>query len=111
MQQVVDRLKAQEDAELVLEDASQVGSIEGADAVLGRGTGLDSPAKLLEFCAGQAGRSSGVPSLAQSLGTTAVIPDYSYPVREAIATRCDLLILKNAGRRAHFPLPRLAPAM
>ena len=73
MQQVVDGLEAQEHAELPLEDAAEVGAVEGADAVLGRGAGLEPLAEAGQFRPGQAGRATGVGPLAQRLGAAAVV--------------------------------------
>lgn len=40
--------------------------------------------------------------------TATVLARIIHTLREkTIATPCDLLILKNAGKRAHFPLPRV----
>ena len=73
MEQVVDGLELEGHAELVLKDASQVGSVEGADAVLGRGPGLQPLPKAIQLRAGQAWRATGVGPLPQGLGAAAIV--------------------------------------
>ena len=60
MQQVIDRLPAQADAEFLLQDAAQVLAAEGADAILGGGPGLEAVSEPRHIRRGQAGRASGV---------------------------------------------------
>ena len=57
----------------MLQDAAQVGAVEGADAVLGRGPGLQPLAEAGQLRPGQAGRSAGVGPLLQGLGAAAVV--------------------------------------
>ena len=60
MQQVIDRLPAQADAEFLLQDAAQVLAAEGADAILGGGPGLEAVSEPRHIRRGQAGWASGV---------------------------------------------------
>ena len=60
MQQVIDRLPAQADAEFLLQDAVQVLAAEGADAILGGGPGLEAVSEPRHIRRGQSGRASGV---------------------------------------------------
>ena len=60
MQQVIDRLPAQADAEFLLQDAAQVLAAEGADAILGGGPGLEAVSEPRHIRRGQAGPASGV---------------------------------------------------
>ena len=57
MQQVIDRLPAQADAEFLLQDAVQVLAAEGTDAILGGGPGLEgSPNRGTSAAARRGGR-------------------------------------------------------
>lgn len=49
VQQVVDGLEAEQDAELVLEDASQVAAVEGSDPILGPGPGFHASLEAEQF--------------------------------------------------------------
>ena len=60
MQQVIDRLPAQADAEFLLQDAAQVLAAEGADAILGGGPSLEAVSEPRHIRRGQAGRASGL---------------------------------------------------
>src|SRR5262249_31014236 len=73
VEQVVDGLLAQAHAELALEEAAQVGAVEGADAVLGRGPGLDPPAEALQLGPGRAGPAAGAGPLPQGVGAAAIV--------------------------------------
>jgi hypothetical protein len=73
MEQVVDGLELEAHAELVCADAPEVGAVGGADAVLGRGPGLQPLREASQLRAGQAWRATGVGPLSQGLGATAIV--------------------------------------
>src|ERR1700733_11531757 len=63
MEQVVDGLELEDHAELAFEDEPQVVPREGADAVLGRGPGLQPLAEPVQSRPGQPWRATGAGSL------------------------------------------------
>ena len=73
MQEVVDGLLAQVDAELGGEDAADVGAVEGADAVLGGRPGLDPLPKAVVLGEVEPGLAAAPGSVGQGVGAPVVI--------------------------------------
>ena len=73
MEQVVDGLLAERDAELGGQHASDVGVVEGTDAVLGSRPGLDPPAQAVVLGGVEPGLTAAARAIGQGVGAAVVV--------------------------------------
>src|SRR5690242_918073 len=73
MEEVIHRLEAELDAELLLQDAAQVLAVEGGPAILGGGPGLDPLLEADQLRAADPRGPAGVPPLVQGVGAVLVV--------------------------------------